>query len=147
MVTIVLTGAANPFISTSDPSDFKIEVWNNGETALIADSTNTSPFDASPDLEVGAITDMSVTHGASDTTNLDLTRVGEVTDYAFTFTTSGAVPSGGFFRITLPSYRTVLSGAAFTCTIGGVTIPCTGAITSNVLTMKFTCTTGCDAGT
>lgn len=97
---------------------------------------------------MGAIEDMSVTHGASDTTNTDLTRVGEDTDYSFSFTTSGAVPSGGFFRITTPEFRAVASGDAFACEDGdGTAYTCSGSVNSDdEMEILITCAAGCAAG-
>lgn len=92
---------------------------------------------------------MSLTHGASDTSNVELTRTGADTDYSFTFTTSGTVPSGGFFRITTPEFRAVASGATFACEDGnGNAFTCSGAVNSdNEIVISITCASGCAAGT
>jgi hypothetical protein len=139
-----LTAASNPHAQSSDYTDFLIQIYDDAsETNIIFTSSDTTPLDASPDLDYGAITSMSVTHGIddgdSDTEDEEtLQKVGEATDYSVTFTTSGDVPQNGYFKITMDEGRAVLSGDTFACVDGsGTAYTCSGALSSDKMVVSI----------
>ena len=142
----MLTNIKNPVAAAIDPNPFLIDFLSpSGNAIFIAPK----PLDATPELSVGELENLKITHQNTVYTY-------SPTEYLFSFDTTLDIPAGGKIVFQFPDHRIwkseaaevqVHTGSGFETTFAGFTVNWdTSGVWLNKLTLNSFCSTGCSAG-